>query len=41
MYVQLYTSMVKAMEQWVPLNVRPHLLMYLLGEGCVSSRDKF
>ena len=40
-YVQLYTSMVKAMEQRVPLNVRPHLLTYLLGEGCVSSRDKF
>ena len=33
--------MVKAMEERVPLRVRPHLLMYLLGEGYVSSRDKF
>lgn len=40
-YVQLYTSMVKAMEQCVPLHVRPHLLTYLLGEGYISSRNKF
>ena len=33
--------MVKAMEERVPLRVRPHLLTYLLGEGYVSSRDKF
>ena len=34
--------MVKAMEERVPLHVRrPHLLTYLLGEGYVSSRDKF
>ena len=40
-YIQLYSSMVKAMEQRVPLQVRPHLLTYLLGEGYVSSKDKF
>ena len=33
--------MVKVMKQRVPLHVRPHLLTYLLGEGYVSSRDKF
>ena len=34
--------MVKAMEERVPLRVRPHLLTYLLGdsEEYVSSRDK-
>ena len=40
-YIQLYLSMVKAMEQRVPLQVRPHLLTYLLMEGYVSSKDKF
>lgn len=40
-YLQLYTSMVKAMEERVPLRVRPHLLTYLLGEGYVRSRSKF
>ncbi len=40
-YVQMYTSMVKAMARRVPLNVRPNLLTYLLGEGYVRTRDKF
>ena len=40
-YVQLYTSVVKAMEERVPLSVRPHLLTYLLGEGYVRNTKKF
>ena len=40
-YVQPYISMVKAMEERVPLHVRPRLLTYLIGEGYVSSRVKF
>lgn len=40
-YVQLYTSTVKAMESRVPLQGRPHLLTYLLGEGYVSTSRRF
>jgi hypothetical protein len=39
-YIQLYTSMVKAMVERVPLQVRPNLLTYLLREGYVRSRPK-
>ena len=40
-YLQAYTSTVKAMNDREPLQVRPHLLTYLLGESYVSGKEKF
>ena len=40
-YMQCYTPTVKAMEDRVPLAIRPNLLTYLLGEGYVSKNAKF
>ena len=40
-YLQAYTSTVKVTEDREPLQVKPHLLTYLFGEGYVSGREKF
>ena len=40
-YMQMYTPMVKPMQERVPFSVRPHLLCYLLGERYVRTRPKF
>ena len=40
-YVQLYTSIVKPMDQRQPLTERPHLLTHLLGQGYVRNAKKF
>ena len=40
-YILFYTPTVKAMEDRVPLAVRPNLLTYLLGEGYMSESAKF
>ena len=39
--MQLYTPTIKAMEERVPLAMRPNLLTYLLGRGYVSKSPKF
>ena len=40
-YLQLYTPMIKAMEERVPLIAKPHLLTYMLGEDYVKNSPKF
>ena len=40
-FLQTYTPTVKAMEDRVPLDVRPNLLTYLLGRVYVSTKSKF
>ena len=40
-YAVFYTPMAKAFEDRIPLEARPYLLTYLLGQGYVSRRPKF
>ena len=40
-YLQLYTPMIKVMEERVPPIAKPHLLTYMLGKDYVKNSPKF
>ena len=40
-YLQLYTPIIKVMEECVPLTAKPHLLTYMLGEDYINNSPKF